>query len=129
MPWRGQLRTQEPANPLDPEIQREMITQELHVPKEFKGYVEEGEIADLDKRDRKTILAMSIQSQWIDWLIEAVVQQNTMIQQLDAENARRKIEADKKKPERILWMTLRWIGLAVGVGLLSELGKSILKLF
>lgn len=129
---RRPLRLPEPANPLDPEIRQAMVTKDIAVPPDdfFKGIIREDQIADLDKVDRKTLLAMSVQSQWLDWLISAVETVHENTRQLDAEQARRKIERAKSEPETIeqtlLWKIAKWSAAIIAAGALSALGQYLI---
>lgn len=99
----------------DPEIADAMICKhdlQAPGPEEFKGYIAEDEISDLAKRDRKTILAMSVIEQWNDWQTGAIIETHRLLRQLDAEVAKRKIESAKIKAQQEkqgwVWAIVKW---------------------
>lgn len=111
---------QAPANPEDPDIANAMISKEpLRVPStdEIVGYIREEDIADLAKRDRKTILALSVFEQWIDWQTAALVDLDAKFRLLDAEVARRKIEISKIKAQQTeegwKWGIVKWTAVTI----------------
>jgi len=130
---RRSYRIPEPANPLDPEIAQAMVTSRLQVPPDdvFEAQFSEEDLVKFKEADQKLLGLMSIQRQWIDWLISAVQKQDDSIRQVDAEVARRKIDLAKLKSETeeqtIVWRILRWmIPLLVG-GALTAIGSLLIK--
>lgn len=121
-----------PANQDDPDIANAMLTKEpLRVPSpdDIKGHIREEDIADLAKRDRKTILALSVFEQWIDWLTSVVVEQDNMIRQLDAENARRKIDLvkvrEQQKEESLKWSIIKWGTVTIAASIIAALIRAV----
>lgn len=127
------IRLPEPANPLDPEIAQAMVTTRLRVPPDehFKAVFTAEDLVNFEARDRRMLEAMSIQSQWTDWVIEALQHVDDNIAQLDAEVARRKIEIAKLKSETqeqtIVWKLIRWGAVILLGGALSALGSWLIK--
>lgn len=94
-------------------------------PKDFTGYVSEEDISDLAKRDRKTILAMSVIEQWNDWQTQAIIETHRYCRRIDAEVARRKIESAKlsaqQEKQRWVWGIVKWSLTIAAAGFASAL--------
>lgn len=109
---------------LEPEIIDLLVTELIQVPPpdSFRGHISEQDIADFEKRDRKTVLAMSRAEQWIDWLVDVQIMHNENARRLDVEQARQKV----KQPVKQLWKLSKWAVSLIGAGLCGALGKSLL---
>lgn len=131
MPKQRFTRIAPPADQEDPDIANSMVSKEpLRLPT-LKGHIREEDIADLAKRDRKTILAMSVMEQWIDWLVSVVVEQDNSIRQLDAENARRKIDLvkvrEQQKEEGLKWALIKWSTVTILASVLAALIRVVVE--
>lgn len=127
-----QYRLPDPANPLDPEIASAMVAHEpLVIPEKFDGYIPKDDLTDFQGRDLKLILALSEQAQWLDCLIDIVERQDKIIRQLNANQARMKIEISKEKSQqqefKTVWRILRWAVLLIAGGALTALGQWFVK--
>lgn len=123
-----------PADQEDPDIANAMASKEpLRVPSpdDIKGRIREEDIADLAKRDQKTILTLSVMEQWIDWLVSVVVDQDNSIRQLDAENARRKIDLvkvrEQQKEESLKWSIIKWGTVTIAASMIAALIRVVVE--
>lgn len=120
-----------PANPLDPEIARAMVTWEIRIPSEeqFEGSLTEEELAEIKDGNTKMLLAMSAAGKVIDWNTDTIVDVFKMVRLVDAELAREKIHRQKKEDaeaeQQLVWKVLKWIGVTVGAGVLSALAQKL----
>lgn len=111
-----------------------MIVPELRVPNgdEFEGYIKEADLKEegFQKRDRKILVAMSINDQWSDWQTQTIIDAWNYLRLLDAELARRKIAVAKL--EAAEQTRNRWrgwgkaVGITFGAALLAGLGKAFI---
>lgn len=114
----------------EPEVTHAMRVPRLHVPgkEEFRGMITADEIADLAKRDQKTILKMSVMEQWNDWQTDQLVALFGYVRQLEAEIIRQRIQAaklkDEQKTQGFKWGFLKWLGMALAAGLFAALFRS-----
>src|SRR5687767_1646564 len=71
----------------------------------FKGYVSEDDLADLAKRDRKTIIALSIIVQWQNWTVEELVRNNERDRYLEEKTTRLegKVKVLEDQAEQTKW--------------------------
>lgn len=102
---------------------------EIIVPAEgdFRGMYSDDDLADLGRRDRKTVRAISILEQWSVWNTERVAEDRGYLRQIEAENIGLKMKI-KHLEEVILehgWKLSfgRWILVTVGAGLVATLLK------
>lgn len=103
-----------------------MITKgplEVPAPEDIKGYIKEDEIADLAKRDRKTILALSVVEQLNDWQTGALIEIDSNLRELDAKVARRDIELEQvrsqQKEESWKWGIVKWSTVTIMAAIIS----------
>lgn len=65
---------------------RELTIKELRLPeKGFPAYISQDDLDDLDKRDRKVLLVQSVIAGKLDFFIEAAIQQNRDMRELQRE--------------------------------------------
>lgn len=109
----------------EPDIAQHLRIPQLRVPEdnEFSGMVKAEDLIDLETRDRKTVLAMSVLEQWSDWHTEHVVSLYVYVRQLEAEVVRRKLDAARMKAsqEQYGWqMALaKWAAVTIVAGIIS----------
>ena len=131
-----------PANLSDPEIKAAMIVPELIVPNpdQFEGYIKEADLKaeGFEKRDRKVLIALSINDQWSDWQTQKIIDLWDYVRRLDAELVRRKLQvlkleaadAERLEKEKI---RKRWVGggnrlfITFAAALLGQLGKGLIE--
>lgn len=124
MPLRRKT-TDEYAQTFEPEVLHKMKVGEIHLPEPdtFKGYIAEEDIADLPKRDKKTVIALSIFEQWLDWALHEHIKTNRHLRNLEAEVIRRGMELQKIRDSHkdFVWQyaVMKWLGLTVGAGLVA----------
>lgn len=115
----------EPVNPQEPEIAAALTIRPLRIPESFPGYIREGDLKDLAKRDRKVLLAMSILEQWNDWQTEQleVARQHSIQSEAEIIRLKMKVSALEKTQthQGWQWKVLIWLGVAFGAGLISAL--------
>lgn len=120
---RGIAKASDSANPLAPDIAEHMTINPLVIPDKFEGVIKEAELPDLNKRDQKTVLAMSELGQWMDFLRGIAILQNQQLRELQAETIRRKLDLSKVKDEqtKVGWQRdfLKWLLVTVGAGLIA----------
>lgn len=131
-----------PANLSDPEIKAAMIVPELTVPNPdaFEGYIKESDLKaeGFEKRDRKILIAMSINDQWSDWQTQKIIDLWDFVRRLDGEIVRRKlelaklqaVEADRVAKEaqtKKVTGAAKWIGITLAAALIGQLGKSFIE--
>lgn len=121
----ARLKKNPPAS-IEPEIANAMITKgplEVPAPEDIKGYIKEDEIADLAKRDRKTILALSVVEQLNDWQTGALIEIDSNLRELDAKVARRDIELEQvrsqQKEESWKWGIVKWSTVTIMAAIIS----------
>lgn len=128
------LKLPPPSEKVAAEIQRALVIKaDLDVPKadDFKGYVREDEIMDLQKKDRKTALRMSEMEQYCDWQTQVIVDLHAAVRQIDVRVATAEWDRDaahkalmlKKKGDAIL----RWLGITFGAGLIAASAKALME--
>lgn len=116
---------------IEPEVAQAMRVPVLHVPAkdEFKGMIAAEDIADLAKRDQKTILKMAVMEQWNDWQTDKIEEVFGYVRQLEAEIIRGRISQakhnEKIKEQGWKWGILKWLGMAVTAALLAAFFRSL----
>ncbi len=109
------------------ELEASMTLKPLKVPEKttFRGYILEEEIPDLTKRDRKTVVKMSIMEQWNDWQTQKIVELWEHGRKIEADLARRRKKESafeqEQKEQGWKWAILKWIGVVSGAAILSAL--------
>lgn len=128
----------------DPDIVKAMTVDVLQVPGEghFKRYITEEELADLDKRDRKTVLGMSEMEQWSIWHTEQLAKVNHQIRRLEAENIRLSLQLSSEKSERrrevegilmeqrqqsLKWSIAKWSVMTLTAALAAALLRTLIE--
>jgi hypothetical protein len=104
-----------PATKEDTDVAERMITKgPLVVPDadSVVGHIKEKDINDLVKRDKKTILALSVIDQWINWQTKTLIDQDATIRKLDAKLAQMETRLeraeDQQKEEGWNWGIVKW---------------------
>ena len=129
-----------PVEPAEPEIQKALIIKaDLSVPGPgaFKGYVSEDDLADIAKRDRKMLLALSIIEQYSDWQTQTIVNLYAHVRTLDRNAAIDRRDAVQSKKELAEAMAelakqkatkakFKWAGVTFGAGLIAALAKALI---
>jgi hypothetical protein len=113
---------------MDPAIAAAATIEILRIPapEEFKRYKED-DLADLGKRDRKTILRLAEMEQWMNWMVGELQNGNTHARQLEAERIRLALEVEKMKciiAEHSWKISVaKWFSMASVAGLIGALLK------
>lgn len=99
----------------EPEIERQMTIEPLIVPK-FEAHLREGDLVDLDRRDRRMILALSLMEQKQDFVIAQLVAMNCQLREIEAEQIRQ-----KKSQTEINWRfeLFKWASITAAAALLA----------
>lgn len=129
-----------PVEPAEPEIQKALIIKaDLNIPGPgaFKGYVSEDDLADIAKRDRKMLLALSIIEQYSDWQTQTIVNLYAHVRVLDRNACTDRRDAAQAKKElaealaelakqKVAKARLKWVGVTFGAGLIAATAKSLI---
>ena len=113
---------------LEPNIAQAMTIPVLVIPaeEEFQRYKEE-DLADLGKRDRKTVLRMAELEQWVNWCVNQLLVANTHNRQLEAERLRLLLEIEKMKllliEQNWKFNLAKWIAAVTGTGFVGAIFK------
>lgn len=113
---------------LEPHLAQAMTIPALVVPaeEEFKRYKEE-DLADLGKRDRKTVLRMAELEQWVNWCVNQHMIANAQNRQLEAERLRLLLEIEKMKllliEQNWKFNLAKWIAACTGTGFIGAMIK------
>lgn len=105
------------------EVLREMTTPLLEVP-EFRGHIKEEDVADLDRRDRKMLVAMSVIEQKTDFLIRAVRLNNRHQRLMEAESIRAR---NVQKEINWKFAAFKWIAVTAGAGIVAALISKVFR--
>jgi len=115
----------------DPGTQENIVSQ-LNVPADtdFRGFIDQDELATLHSRDKETILAMSKMEQWSTWHTETLIQMNSQLRRLEAEVNRNRgdltnvKDIQKEHGWRITFG--KWLLITLGTAMVSVITRWLL---
>lgn len=84
----------------------------------FKPFVKAEDLADIDKRDQRVLLAMSVLEQKIDFSLEWAMRTNRYQRRIAAEMSKQNLD---QADDRWRWRIVTWIGTSLGAGIIAAL--------